>query len=147
MSSESAKGTTGFQAVGYKDFHKEEEIGKVGFIISGIKILAFEQIVNVGIRTRVKWIPTGFEIREEINPFEGVTTDMQKQNNIIFVSREDNSLVVMQGEPNIQNNKFKGQIIHVHWQEDELQIIPPQTQSSFHCILNPKNKRIDCIVK
>jgi hypothetical protein len=147
LSPEKAKGTSGFQVVGYKDFNQKKDAPKVGFIISGVRILAFQQVINVGIRTRVKWIPTGFEIREEIHPFEGVSGELQRQNNILFVGREDNSLVVMQGEPNIQDNSFNGQIINVSWQEDEVQIIPLQAQSGFHCVLNPKNKRIDCLVK
>ena len=52
-------------------------------------------MVNIGIRTRIKWIPDGFEIREEIHPLNGVVVDLQRRNNIIFVG-DDNSAVIMQ---------------------------------------------------
>ncbi|MHA2204092.1 MAG: hypothetical protein ACW991_10425 [Candidatus Hodarchaeales archaeon] len=139
--------TPGFQVSGLKDFGQDETTAKVGFIISGIRVVAFQQVVGMGIRTRVKWIPTGFEIREEIHPLNGVVVDLQRRNNVIFVNGKDNSAVVMQGEPAIQENGFDGQILQVKWQGNEIRITPLQKQSSFHCVLNPKNNRIDCLVK
>jgi hypothetical protein len=143
--SKNAKNHTGFQVSGYKEYDRGKD-GKVGFIISGIKIIAFQQMVNIGIRTRIKWIPDGFEIREEIHPLNGVVVDLQRRNNIIFVGN-NNSAVIMQGEPTIMENEFVGQILRVTWSEDEVLISPLQKQSSFHCTLNSKNNRIDCFVK
>jgi hypothetical protein len=139
--------TPGFQISGLKDFGQDETTAKVGFIISGIRVVAFQQVIGMGIRTRVKWIPTGFEIREEIHPLNGVIIDLQRRNNVIFVNGKDNSAVVMQGEPTLQNDGFIGQIIQVKWQDNEIRITPLQKQSNFHCVLNPKNNRIDCLVK
>ena len=141
------KDTSGFQVSGLKDPDRNEKDVKVGFIVSGVRVVAFQQIVGMGIRTRLKWIPTGFEIREEIHPLDGVVVDLQRRNNVIFVNGEDNSVVVMQGEPTIQENGFTGQIIQVNWRVDEIKVSPLQKQSSFHCVLNPKNNRIDCLVK
>ncbi len=138
---------SGFQVSSLKDSGNVKTPAKVGFIVSGVKIVAFQQVVGMGIRTRIKWIPTGFEIREEIHPLDGVVVDLQRRNNVIFVSGEDNSVVVMQGEPTIQENGFTGQILQVNWKEDEILVTPLQKQSSFHCVLNPKNNRIDCLVK
>lgn len=138
--------TTGFQVSGYKEYDHIEKNGKVGFIVSGVKILAFQQMVNIGIRTRIKWIPDGFEIREEIHPLNGVVVDLQRRNNVIFVG-EDNSAVVMQGEPTVVENEFQGQILSVRWDEYEVLISPHQKQSSFYCALNSRNNRIDCFVK
>ena len=141
------KETSGFQVSGLKESGRDKPAAKVGFILSGVKIVAFQQTVGMGIRTRIKWIPTGFEIREEIHPLDGVVVDLQRRNNVIFVNAEDNSVVVMQGEPTIQEYGFTGQILQLNWKDDEIQIVPLQKQSSFHCALNPKNNRIDCLVK
>ncbi len=141
-----AKNNTGFQVSGYKEYDRTGKDGKVGFIISGIKIIAFQQMVNIGIRTRIKWIPDGFEIREEIHPLNGVVVDLQRRNNVIFVG-DDNSAVIMQGEPTLMENEFIGQILRITWSEEEVLISPLQKQSSFHCNLNSKNNRIDCFVK
>ncbi|MHA1976068.1 MAG: hypothetical protein ACW98F_03940 [Candidatus Hodarchaeales archaeon] len=136
----------GFQVTGYKELRTEEDPEKIGFIISGVRILIFQQMRNVGIRTRIKWISRGFEIREEVHPISEVVADPQRKNNILFVSKDDNSMVVMQGEPVVQDNGFTGQIINVNWQENEI-IILPYNRATFHCVLDPKNSRIDCIVK
>lgn len=144
--SKSAKNITGFNVSGYKEYDRTGKDAKVGFIITGIKIISFQQMVNIGIRTRIKWIPDGFEIREEIHPLNGVVVDLQRRNNVIFVS-DDNSAVVMQGEPTLMENEFIGQILRVTWSEDEILISPLQKQSSFNCTLNSKNNRIDCFVK
>ncbi|MFX0051971.1 MAG: hypothetical protein ACFFAJ_00655 [Candidatus Hodarchaeota archaeon] len=146
-STENAQKPAGFQVSGYKNSRTNQKIPKVGFILSGVKIIAFQQVVNMGIRTRIKWIPNGFEIREEIHPLDGVVVDLQRRNNVLFVSAEDNSMVVMQGEPAVQENGFIGQMIHVDWQTEDIKIVPLQKQSGFHCVLNPKNHRIDCLVK
>jgi hypothetical protein len=141
------KDTSGFQVSGLKDLSRDETDVKVGFIVSGVRVVAFQQVIGMGIRTRLKWIPTGFEIREEIHPLDGVVVDLQRRNNVIFVNGKDNSVVVMQGEPTIQENGFTGQIIQVNWHDDEIKVNPLQKQSSFHCILSPRNNRIDCLVK
>ncbi|MFX0014667.1 MAG: hypothetical protein ACFFB2_05950 [Promethearchaeota archaeon] len=141
------RGTSGFQVSGLKGLNQNKSTAKVGFIVSGVRIIAFQQVVGMGIRTRIKWIPSGFEIREEIHPLDGVVVDLQRRNNVIFVSGEDDSVVVMQGEPAIHENGFSGQLIQVNWKEDDILIIPLQKQSSFHCVLNPRNNRIDCLVK
>ncbi|UCG89679.1 MAG: hypothetical protein JSU57_04175 [Candidatus Heimdallarchaeota archaeon] len=146
-SSGDAKETPGFQVSGLKDLGQDETTAKVGFIVSGVRLVAFQQTVGMGIRTRIKWIPTGFEIREEIHPLNGVVVDLQRRNNVIFVNGEDNSAVVMQGEPAIQNKAFTGQILQVNWKENEILIAPLHKQSSFHCVLNPRNNRIDCLVR
>ncbi len=142
-----ANETPGFQVSGLKDLGRDKATAKVGFIVSGVKVVAFQQTVGIGIRTRIKWIPTGFEIREEIHPLDGVVVDLQRRNNVIFVSGKDNSAVVMQGEPTIQNKGFTGQMLQVNWKDNEILIAPLHRQSSFHCILNPRNNRIDCLVR
>ncbi len=136
----------GFQVTGYKELGTEDSTEKIGFIISGIKILIFKQIQNLGIRTRIKWISKGFEIREEVHPISDVVADPQRKNNILFVSKDNNSMVVMQGEPIIKDNGFTGQIINVSWKENEISIFP-HSNILFHCELDPKNSRINCIVK
>ncbi len=141
------KETAGFQVSGHKDAGQGQSDTKVGFIISGIKIIAFQPMIGKGIRSRIKWIPSGFEIREEIQALDGVIVDTQRQNNVIFVDGKDNSAVVMQGEPTIKENDFIGQLLHVNWEENEIQIFPLQKHSSLHCVLSPKNNRIDCLVK
>lgn len=143
---EKPKNTPGFQVSGYKEYDTENKKGRVGFIVSGVRVMAFQQMVNIGIRMRIKWIPNGFEIREEIHPLNGVVVDLQRRNNIIFVG-DDNSAVIMQGEPILAENEFVGQILSVKWQKGEFYISPLQKQSSFHCALNSKNNRIDCFVK
>ncbi|MFX1285135.1 MAG: hypothetical protein ACFFB5_15855 [Promethearchaeota archaeon] len=142
-----ANETPGFQVSGLKDLDRDETTAKIGFIISGVKIVAFQQTIGMGIRTRIKWIPSGFEIREEIHPLDGVVVDLQRRNNVIFVDGDDNSAVVMQGEPTIQNKGFTGQILQVNWLDKEIFITPLHKQSSFHCVLNPRNNRIDCLVR
>ena len=62
------------------------------------------------------------------------------------MSKEDNSMVVMQGEPILKDNGFVGQIINVNWKKNEV-IIFPHNKTVFHCVLDPRNSRIDCIVK
>ncbi len=136
----------GFQVTGYKELKTEEGSEKIGFIISGIRILIFQQIKNLGVRTRIKWISKGFEIREEIHPISEVVADPQRKNNILFVSKDDNSMVVMQGEPVLRDNGFVGQIINVSWEMSEVLVLP-HNNTIFHCVLDPKNSRIDCIVK
>ena len=136
----------GFQVTGYKEVEIEESDEKIGFIISGIKVLIFQQMKSTGVRTRIKWISNGFEIREEIHPIESVVVDPQTKNNILFVSKDDNSMVVMQGEPVLDGNGFIGQIVRVHWKGNEITIIPHKS-NAFHCVLDPKNSRIDSIVK
>ncbi|MHA2075176.1 MAG: hypothetical protein ACXACU_09250 [Candidatus Hodarchaeales archaeon] len=143
---EKSKNSTGFQASGYKEYDEEKKNGRVGFIVSGVKVISFQQMVNIGIRTRIKWIPNGFEIREEIHPLNGVIVDLQRRNNVIFVGK-GNSAVIMQGEANLTENEFVGQLLRVKWMEEEFFISPLQKQSSFHCALNSKNNRIDCFVK
>jgi hypothetical protein len=137
----------GFQVIGYKALDSEENPEKIGFIISSVKIMIFQQMKNSGVRTRIKWISKGFEIREEISPLDGIIVEPQKKNNILFVSREDNSMVVMQGEPVLEENTFIGQIIRVKWEINESVIAPLQNKAAFHCVLDPKNNRINIIVK
>lgn len=141
------KKTAGFHVSGRKELKQDGTAGKVGFILTGVKLVSFQQIIGTGIRTRVKWIPTGFEIREEIHPLNGVVVDIQRRNNVIFVNAEDNSVVVMQGEPTIKEKTFIGQILQIRWDEIEIQISPLQKQSTLHCVLNPRNNRIDCLVQ
>ena len=136
----------GFQVSGHKEASSDQKTSKVGFIVSGIKIIAFQQAAGMGIRLRVKWIPNGFEIREEIHPLNGVVVDLQQQNNVLFIG-EDDSVVVMQGEPNLSKNGFTGQLIDIKWQENTIKITPLQKQLRFHCSLISRNKRIDCLVK
>lgn len=135
----------GFQVTGYKELETDKNSEKIGFIISGIKVLIFQQMKSIGIRTRIKWIAKGFEIREEVHPLEGIV-DPERKNNILFVSKDDNSMVVMQGEPVLDDNGFIGQIVRVHWKRNEITVIP-QRPNSFHCVLDPRNSRIDSIVK
>ncbi|MHA1237229.1 MAG: hypothetical protein ACTSQ9_06185 [Candidatus Hodarchaeales archaeon] len=137
----------GFQVTGYKVLDSEENSEKIGFIISNVKILIFQQMKNSGVRTRVKWISKGFEIREEISPLDGMIVEPQKKNNILFVSREDNSMVVMQGEPVLKENAFIGQLIQVNWDINETVIVPLQRKAAFYCVLDSKNNRINVIVK
>lgn len=137
----------GFQVTGYKILDSEEISEKIGFIISSVKIMIFQQMKNSGIRTRVKWISKGFEIREEIYPLDGMIIEPQQKNNILFVSREDNSMVVMQGEPVLEENTFIGQIIRVSWEINEIVVVPLQSKAAFYCVLDSKNNRISVIVK
>ena len=137
----------GFQVTGYKTENIDDEPEKIGFIISSVKIIIFQHMKNSGVRTRIKWISKGFEIREEISPLNGAITDHQKKNNIIFVSKEDNSMVVMQGEPVLEENTFVGQLIRVNWEINESVVVPVQNKASFNCILDPKNNRINVTVK
>ncbi len=146
-SAENSKNSIGFQISGYKEINPDLQTGKVGFILSGVKVISFQQAANMGIRTRVKWITKGFEIREEIHPLDGIVVDLQRRNNIIFVNWEDDTAIVMQGEPIVQEKSYRGQIMEVKWSEGEIHITPLQNQFNFHCILNPRNSRIDCLVK
>ena len=137
----------GFQVTGYKVLDSEEDPDKIGFIISGVKIIIFQQMKGSGVRTRIKWISKGFEIREEISPLDGMIVEPQKKNNILFVSREDNSMVVMQGEPVLEENSFVGQLIRVSWEINESLVVPLHKKAAFNCVLDPKNNRINVIVK
>ena len=145
LSSDNQDKSPGFQVTGYKELETDKNSEKIGFIISGIKVLIFQQMKSIGIRTRIKWIAKGFEIREEVHPLEGIV-DPERKNNILFVSKDDNSMVVMQGEPVLDDNGFIGQIVRVHWKGNEITVIP-QGRNSFHCVLDPRNTRIDSIVK
>jgi hypothetical protein len=87
------------------------------------------------------------EIREEISPLDGMIVEPQKQNKILFVSREDNSMVVMQGEPVLEENSFVGQLIRVSWEINESTVVPVNSKAAFHCVLDPKNNRINVVVK
>ncbi len=136
----------GFQVTGYKNHNDSGNDQKIGFIISGVKILIFQQMKRVGVRTRLKWIPKGFEIREEVHPLNDVIIDPQRTNNILFVSKEDNSMVVMQGEPITVEKGFLGQIISIQWDGNDVTIEPPKG-TLLHCILDPRNHRVDCLVK
>ncbi|MHA2175043.1 MAG: hypothetical protein ACXABI_09460 [Candidatus Hodarchaeales archaeon] len=136
----------GFQVIGYKNPNNSEIDAKIGFIISGVKILIFQQMKRVGVRTRMKWIPKGFEIREEVHPLNGVIIDPQRTNNILFVSKEDNSMVVMQGEPITEEKGFLGQIINIRWDGSDVSIDPPKG-TLLHCVLDSRNHRVDCLVK
>lgn len=146
MNSANQGKTPGFQVNGYKEPTNSDDEGKIGFIISGVKILIFQQMKSVGVRTRLKWIPKGFEIREEEHPLNDVIIDTQRTNNILFVSKEDNSMVVMQGEPITDEKGFLGQIINIRWDGNEIFINPPKGHL-LHCVLDPRNHRIDCLVK
>ena len=137
----------GFQVTGYKVLDSEEDSEKIGFIISGVKIMIFQQMKSSGVRTRIKWISKGFEIREEVFPLDGMIVEPQKKNKILFVSREDNSMVVMQGEPVLEENTFVGQLIRVSWEINESTVVPLHSKAAFHCVLDPKNNRINVIVK
>jgi len=137
----------GFQVTGYKVLDSEENSEKVGFIVSSVKIMIFQQMKNSRVRTRIKWISKGFEIREEISPLDRMIVEPQKKNNILFVSREDNSMVVMQGEPVLKENSFIGQIIQVSWEINETVIVPLPRKAAFYCVLDSKNNRINVIVK
>ncbi|MHA2344775.1 MAG: hypothetical protein ACXADW_23215, partial [Candidatus Hodarchaeales archaeon] len=137
----------GFQVTGYKVLDSEEDPEKIGFIISGVKIMIFQQMKSSGVRTRIKWISKGFEIREEIFPLDGMIIDPQKKNKILFVSREDNSMVVMQGEPILEENTFVGQLIRVSWEINETTVVPLHSKAAFHCVLDSKNNRINVVVK
>lgn len=137
----------GFQVTGYKVLDSEEDPEKIGFIISGVKIMIFQQMKSSGVRTRIKWISKGFEIREEISPLDGMIVEPQKKNKILFVSREDNSMVVMQGEPVLEENTFVGQLIRVSWEINESMVVPSHSKAAFHCVLDTKNNRISVVVK
>jgi len=137
----------GFQVSGYKVLDSEENSEKIGFIISNVKIMIFQQMKNSGVRTRIKWISKGFEIREEISPLDGMIIEPQKKNNILFVSKEDSSMVVMQGEPVLEENTFIGQLIRVSWETNETVIVPLHSKATFYCVLDSKNNRINVIVK
>ncbi|NHJ00676.1 MAG: hypothetical protein EAX86_00985 [Candidatus Heimdallarchaeota archaeon] len=141
------KNNVGFQVSGYKsaDFNKRTQ--KVGFILSGVRIIAFQQLQNVGVRTRVKWIPEGFEIREESHPLDGRIVDIQNQNNVVLVNQQSNSAIIMQGEPRVQQNTFIGQIIRVQWDGENIEVFSNESSLAFHCTLIPRNNRIDCVVR
>ncbi|MHA1972376.1 MAG: hypothetical protein ACTSW1_05270 [Candidatus Hodarchaeales archaeon] len=138
--------SSGFQVSGYKDQDTEKKDAKVGFILSGVKIISFQQMMPSGSRTRIKWIPNGFEIREELHKLDETSYNGAKKNNIVFVDKNGSSPVVMQGEPVIHDNTFSGQMVKIHWLGNGVKIYPLQAQLSFQCILNPKNHRVDCIV-
>lgn len=146
MSSNNQEKTPGFQVNGYKGLVNSEDEAKIGFIISGVKILIFQQMKRVGVRTRLKWIPKGFEIREEVHPLTDMIVDTQKSNNILFVSKEDNSMVIMQGEPITDEKGFVGQIINIRWDGNDVFINPPKG-NLLHCVLDPRNHRVECLVK
>jgi len=137
---------SGFQVSGYKDQDTAKKAAKVGFILSGVRVISFQQMVSSGSRTRIKWIPNGFEIREELHKLDETSYDGARKNNIVFVDKNGNSPVVMQGEPIIQDNTFLGQMVRIQWLEKEVQIYPLQPQLNFQCVLSPKNHRVDCIV-
>ena len=90
---DTTKETAGFQVSGHKDSGQGQSDVKVGFIISGIKIITFQPMTVKGIRTRIKWIPSGFEIREEILALDGVVVGPERQNNVIFVDGKNNTAV------------------------------------------------------
>ncbi|MFW9779154.1 MAG: hypothetical protein ACFFE8_09900 [Candidatus Heimdallarchaeota archaeon] len=146
-SNQSSPASKGFQVVGYKDIGQNLPESQVGFILSEVRVISFRQVER-GIRTRIKWISTGFEVREEIHALDRVV-DTLKQNNVVFVSYEDHSMVVMQGEPNLAEGRLMGQMVLVtwDWENDSVQIDPPYTSAKFHCTLDAKNKRIDCLVR
>ena len=137
----------GFQVAGYKNIGRDVPETQVGFILSGVRVISFQQ-VEKGIRTRVKWISSGFEVREEIHAIDPVN-DAVKQNNVVFVSYDDRSMVVMQGEPILEECRFSGQMVFVtwNWEDTSVQIKPPYKNASFHCTLDAKNNRIDCLVR
>ena len=137
----------GFNVKGYKDLDIKNSDAKLGFILSGVKILSFQQVAISGVRTRVKYIPSGFEIRQEVKMMNAVVGRSQSKNNVIFINRDDQSVVVMQGEPTIQDKTFIGQMISVEWDEKEIHIVPLQQQNNFHCNLHAKNNRIDCLIR
>jgi hypothetical protein len=141
------KKAAGFQVSGFKGSKPQEEPKKVGFILSGVKIISFQQLVTKGIRLRVKWIPNGFEIREELHQMDEALGGVTRQNNIIFVNKEDNFPVIMQGEPQVHENTFTGQLVRISWFENIIEISAFQKKSSFQCVLNSRNNRVDCIVK
>lgn len=141
------KTSAGFQVSGYKEFESTNEPEKVGFILSGVKLISFQQIIVKGIRLRIKWIPNGFEIREELNQLDEALRGLTRQNNIIFVSKDDNTPVIMQGEPQVGKNEFVGHLIRINWEFNEIQIFPLQKSCVFQCVLNSRNHRIDCFIK
>jgi hypothetical protein len=137
----------GFQVAGYKDIERDITESQVGFILSEVRVISFQQVER-GIRTRVKWISSGLEVREEIHALDRVV-DTLKQNNVVFVSYDDHSMVVMQGEPTLEEGRFIGQMVLVtwNWEDGNVQIDPPYKSAKFHCTLDAKNKRIDCLVR
>ena len=143
----SSKNNVGFHVTGYKSADFDQNNPKVGFILSGVRIIAFQQPQNVGVRTRVKWITEGFEIREEVRPLDGRIVDLENRNNIVLVNQKRNSAIIMQGEPLVQENTFIGQIIQVKWEEENIIVRSNEPTLAFHCTLIPKNRRIDCLVK
>ncbi len=142
-----SKNNVGFQVSGYKSAEVDRDNQKVGFILSGVRIVAFQQLQNVGVRTRLKWITEGFEIREEVHPINGRIVDLENQNNVVLVNQESNSAIIMQGEPVVHQNTFIGQIIKVIWEGETIEVLSNEPSLAFHCTLIPRNNRIDCLVK
>lgn len=139
--------TKGFQVAGYKKIDHDLPEAKIGFIVSGVRVISFQQ-VEKGVRTRVKWISSGFEVREELHTLDRAV-DNVKQNNVVFVSYEDHSMIVMQGEPITEEDRFIGQMVLVTWtwEDSSVQIEPSYKNASFLCTLDAKNNRIDCLVR
>ncbi|MHA2347301.1 MAG: hypothetical protein ACXACP_11335, partial [Candidatus Hodarchaeales archaeon] len=75
-----------------------------------------------------------------------VIIDPQRTNNSLVVSKEDNSMVVMQGEPITEEKGFLGQIINIRWDGSDVSIDPPKG-TLLHCVLDSRNHRVDCLVK
>ncbi|MFX1511690.1 MAG: hypothetical protein ACFFCQ_03820 [Promethearchaeota archaeon] len=131
----------GFYVTGLKG--KGGKSGKIGFLLSGVRLIAVQHEGRVRSRTRIKWFSTGFEIREEIHPL----LDAIRKNTVIMINFDDPEAVVVQGEPHLQKRTFKGQVIEITWSEAKITIKPEARQGNLLCTRNQKLKKIEAIVR
>ncbi|MFX0095068.1 MAG: hypothetical protein ACFFBD_25260 [Candidatus Hodarchaeota archaeon] len=74
----------GFHVAGFK--RKEGDSGrKVGFLISGIRLISIQNAGRIRFRIRMKFLNTGFEVREEFHP----SAASQRKNSVFMVNFSD----------------------------------------------------------
>jgi len=131
----------GFFVTGIKG--KGGKSGRIGFLLSGVRLIAVQHEGRVRSRTRLKWFTTGFEIREEIHPL----LDAIRKNTVVMVNFDESEPVIIQGEPHVHRRTFKGQVIEVTWNESRITIRPEARQGTLICHLNQKLRKIESIVR
>ncbi|MFX1252036.1 MAG: hypothetical protein ACFFCZ_10560 [Promethearchaeota archaeon] len=133
----------GFYVAGFK--RKDGNSGrKVGFLISGIRLVSIQNAGRIRFRVRIKFMNTGFEVREEFHP----SAASQRKNSVFMVSFSDWEPVIVQGEPTMNTNmrSFQGQIVQVTWNQNGVVIVPIAKGAKFITTLNTKLRKIEMVV-
>ncbi len=140
----------GFFAKAYK---YDDRIGedKIGFLISGIRLVSAELQEQIRVRLRLTWFTQendgSFEIEEHVSSIS------QRRNSAItvFSVKYDaekgiyDDVTVIRGRPEIENETFEGRLVTVTWKDGYVLIKPVETARGIgllSCGIKRKQKNL-----